>query len=76
VLTALATLLTAATEHGASSKTPFYILGGLAAVYAVAIATIGITQPDFPRTQGAARTVFAISAVIVLAAMAAAVLTG
>jgi hypothetical protein len=59
-----------------SSKTLFYILGGAAAVYAVIIAAIGITQHDFPRSQSAARGVYALSTVIVLAAMASAVITG
>ncbi len=61
-------------EHG-GSKALFYIFGGAAAVYAVAIAAIGITQPDFPRSESAARAVYAISTVVVLAAMASAVIT-
>jgi hypothetical protein len=73
VLNAL--IVFAASEGEHTSKTLFYICGGLAAVYAVAIAAIGITQPDFPRTQSAARGVFALSTVIVILAMATAVLT-
>ena len=65
-----------AAEHEESSKTPFYIAGGLLAVYAVVIATIGIRNHDFPGSQGAARGVFALSAVLVAAAMASSVLTG
>jgi hypothetical protein len=60
-------------EHG--SKTLFYILGGFAAVYAVAIAAIGITQHDFPRSESAAKAIYATSFVIVAAAMASAVIT-
>ena len=70
-----ALIVFAASEGEETSKTLFYVLGGLAAVYAVAIGMIGVTQPDFPRTQGAARAVYALSTVFVLGAMASAILT-
>ena len=73
--TVLAFLAFAAEAHGETSKTPFYVLGALAAAFAVAISVAGITQPDFPRSDGAAKAVYAVAAVIVLAVMAAAVLT-
>ena len=76
MLHALITL--AATEHGEeTSKTLFYVCGGLLAAWAVVIAAIGIRAHEtFPPSQGAARGVMAISVVLILAAMASAVLTG
>ncbi len=62
--------------HEESSKTLFYVVGGLAALYGVAIASLGIVKHDFPSSQGAARGVFALSAVVVAAAMASSVITG
>ena len=66
----------AASEGEEPSKTAFYIAGGVLAVYAVVIGFIGITQADFPRKKAQARGVMALSAVLVAAAMASAVLTG
>jgi len=57
------------------SKTPFYILGGAAAVWAVVLFAVGMRSRDFPGTAGAQRAVMAISVVLVAAAMASAVLT-
>jgi hypothetical protein len=73
----LATLLIFAQETAEheSSKTPFYILGALAAVWAIALFAVGMRSPTFPSSQAAQRGVIAVSVVIVLAAMASAVLT-
>jgi hypothetical protein len=57
------------------SKTPFYILGGAAAVWAVVLFAVGMRSRDFPGSDGAQRAVMAISVVLVAAAMASAVLT-
>ena len=67
----------AASEEGEeSSKTLFYICGGLLAVWAVVVSAIGIRAHEtFPPTPGAARGVMAISVVLILAAMATAVIT-
>jgi hypothetical protein len=65
-------LITAADE---SSKVPFFIIGGALAVYAVILATIGIQRPDFPSNMGGQRGVIALTAVIVVAAVATAILT-
>ena len=62
--------------HEESDKTLFYVLGGVAAAYGVTVASLGIVRPDFPGSKGAARGVFALSALVVLAAMASSVLTG
>jgi hypothetical protein len=73
----LATLLTfaAETSEEESSKTAFYVLGALAAVWAIALFAIGMRSPSFPGSQAAQRGVIAVSVVIVVAAMASAVLT-
>ena len=63
-------------DHEETSKTLFYVVGGIAAGYGVLLAFFGMTKPDFPKTKGAARGVFALSALVVLAAMASSVLTG
>jgi hypothetical protein len=57
------------------SKTPFYILGGAAAVWAVVLFAVGMRSRDFPGSAGAQRAVMAISVVLVAAAMTSAVLT-
>jgi hypothetical protein len=57
------------------SKTPFYILGAAAAVWAIVLFAVGMRSRDFPRTAGAQRAVMAVSVVLVAAAMASAVLT-
>ena len=62
--------------HEETSKTLFYVIGGIAAAYGVGIAALGITKPDFPGSPGAARGVFALSALVVAAAMASSVVTG
>jgi hypothetical protein len=65
-------LITAADE---SSKVPFFIIGGALAVYAVILATLGIQRPDFPSNMGGQRGVIALTAVIAVLAVAAAILT-
>lgn len=71
------TILAAVAEHAPEegSKTAFYIAAGVLAGWAVLVGVIGVTRPAFPRGEGAARGVMAISAVLVAAAMATAVLT-
>ena len=68
----MTTLLLAA---GEPSKVPFYILGGVFVVWALALAAVGLTRPAFPYNQRGARGVMAVSAVLAVLAMAAAVLT-
>ncbi|MEA2160965.1 MAG: hypothetical protein QOD66_3345 [Solirubrobacteraceae bacterium] len=57
------------------SKTPFYIAGGLLAVYAVALAAVGLTRPAFPGNAGGARAVMGLSFVLVVIAIAMAIVT-
>jgi hypothetical protein len=65
-------LLLAAEEP---SKTPFYVVGAALAAWAVLLAFVGITQPEFPRNAGGRAAVLAVSATLVAAAMAVAVIT-
>ena len=52
----------------------FHVLGGIAAIWAVLVAVIGITKEDFPK--GAAeKVVGAISVLIVVATISAAIIT-
>ncbi|GAC1437568.1 MAG: hypothetical protein NVSMB51_11920 [Solirubrobacteraceae bacterium] len=70
-----ALILLAASGLHEKSKTAFYLLGGALAVWAVVVSAIGFTKPDFPGDEGGARVVMGISAVLVVAATATAVLT-
>jgi hypothetical protein len=71
-----ALLVLAAEAAEETSKTAFYLAGGALAAWAVILAAVGLTRPEFPGSDGAARGVMAISTVLVIAAMAAAVATG
>ena len=67
----------ASEELEESSKTLFYVCGGLLAVWAVVVSAIGIRAHDnFPPTVSARNGVMAISVVLILCAMASAVITG
>ena len=72
-----AVLTLAAAEGGEeSSKALFYICGGLLAAFAVVVSAIGIKRRDtFPSGKGQQRGVIALAALLVLAAMAATVIT-
>jgi hypothetical protein len=70
-----ASILAAAESGPAKSKTAFYILGGVLAVWAVVISAVGITQPEFPGKPAQARAVMAFTALLVIAATASAVAT-
>jgi hypothetical protein len=73
----LATLLIFAqeTSEHESSKTAFYVLGALAAVWAIVLFAVGMRSPSFPGSLNAQRGVIAVSVVVVVAAMASSVLT-
>ncbi len=68
-------LLVLAAEEAEPSKTAFYLAGGLLAGWAVVLAAIGLSRPEFPGTAVAERGVIGLTAVIVLAAVATAVIT-
>jgi hypothetical protein len=73
VLQALITLAQAEEE---TSKTAFYVAGGVLAAFAVVISAIGIRGHEtFPPSRGAARAVMALAVVLVAATMASAILT-
>jgi hypothetical protein len=71
-------LVTLATDAAGeeTSKTPFYLLGGLLALYAVAISFVGLRgRASFPASVGARNGVLALTTLLVVAAMASAVLS-
>jgi hypothetical protein len=68
-------LLVFAAEEAEPSKTAFYVCGGLLAGWAVVLGVLGLRSPEFPGGASAARGVMAISALLVVATMAAAVIT-
>jgi plastocyanin len=58
------------------SKVPFYIAGGLLVLWAFTLSLgLGMRKPDFPSSLSGQRAVVAVTAVLVLAAVATAVLT-
>ena len=74
----LATLLifaTSAATEDESSKALFYIVGGLAAAWAVLLFAVGMRSERFPGSTGAFRGVIAISVLLTVAAMASSVAT-
>jgi hypothetical protein len=76
VLHALITF--AATEEGAeTSKTLFYLAGGILVLFAILVSAVGIVRRDtFPPSKGVAGGVMAVAALLVAFVMAAAVITG
>lgn len=54
--------------------TPFYVLGGVFAVWAVLVSFLGIRKHDFPSTRSAERLVIVISIVLFLAAAGSAII--
>ena len=72
--TALTAFVLAA-EKAEPSKTPFYIAGAALAAWAVAVAVIGISRPDFPGSATRSRLVMALSVVLVLTAVTTAIVT-
>ena len=71
-----ALIVFASTEGEESSKTLFYLAGGLLAVFAVVISVIGIRGIDsFPAGKAQTRGVIGIAALLVLFAAASAIIT-
>jgi plastocyanin len=59
-----------------NSKVPFYVAGGVLVAWALVVSlALGMRNPRFPGGPGGQRGVMAISAVLVLAAVASAVIT-
>ena len=60
-----------------TSKTPYYVLGSVLVVLALAVAAIGIKgHENWPATKGARNAVMGIVALVVVATMASSVITG
>ena len=68
----LSLVLAAASDS--TSKVPFFIAGGLLAVWAVTLSLIGLNRPEFPFGKPGQRAVIAISAALAVIAMAMAVI--
>lgn len=71
-------LLELASVEGAeeTSKAAFYIAGLALAGWAVVLTAIGMSRPNFPGSVAASRGVMGISAVLVVATCAAAIISG
>jgi plastocyanin len=72
----LATLQLVPILGAEKSRVPFYIAGGVLVAWALVVSLgLGLRHPDFPGSQAGERLVLAISAVLVLATVAMAVVT-
>jgi hypothetical protein len=60
----------------ATSKVPWFIAGGVLALYAVVLAYVGLHRPDFPYNSRGERAVLALSAVLAALALAMAIISG
>ncbi|HEX4364221.1 MAG TPA: hypothetical protein VHZ75_06680 [Solirubrobacteraceae bacterium] len=63
----ISTILAAAEAE--KSHTPFFIAGGVLVAFAVCVSMLGMRQPDFPSSAGAARGVMALGVALVAATM-------
>ena len=68
----ISAILLAASEP---SKVPFFITGGALAVWAVVLASLGLTRPSFPYNPRGQRAVMLISLVLMGLAIAMAIVT-
>jgi hypothetical protein len=71
----LLALLQETAEEAEPSKVPFFVCGGLFAVWAIVLFLIGMRNGSFPGGESAQRGVLAVSAVLMVAAMATSVIT-
>lgn len=71
----LLALLSLAAEEAEPSKTAFYVGGGLLVGWAIVLGVLGMMQPDFPSSEGAARGVMGVSAVLTLVALVTVLIT-
>jgi hypothetical protein len=62
-----------AADHG--SKTAFYVAGLVLAGWAVLVGGIGVARPAFAERSGTGHAVIGVTAILVVAALAAAVAT-
>jgi hypothetical protein len=68
-------VLAVTSAESQSSKTPFYIAGGLLVVLALALSALGVRSETFPSSRGAQLGVIALAVALVAAAMLTAVVT-
>ncbi|HVF77375.1 MAG TPA: hypothetical protein VNA28_03680 [Solirubrobacteraceae bacterium] len=59
-----------AAEEEHKSEAPFFIVGGMLALFAIVISIIGFKKPDFPASASAARGVMTLGLTLTLATMA------
>jgi hypothetical protein len=59
----------------ATSKLPFYLVGGALAAWAVVLAVIGLRNPEFPNDTRGQRGVIAFTFLLVAATVATAIAT-
>ena len=76
MLHAFLTFAAEAIEEEESSKALFYIAGGLLAGWAVIVSLIGIKRHENWPSEGAAKGVMGLTALLVVFAASAAVITG
>ena len=69
----LTILAQAVADETDKDSTAFYVIGGLLALFAVAVGLLGIMRPNW--NEGQARAVLGIGAVLVIGTMAAAIIT-
>ncbi len=62
-------------EGAEPSKTAFYLAGGALALWAVLLSAVGLARPGFPAGVAQFRATIAVSAVLVVACVAAVLLT-
>lgn len=55
---------------------PFWIAGGILAAWALFVSAMGVMRKDFPGSEGAARAVMGITAVLVAAAIGTGIWAG
>ena len=60
---------------GEPSKVPFYFVGGILAVVAVAVSFVGLSNPEFPGGERGSRMVQLLFLVLFVAAVATAIAT-
>jgi hypothetical protein len=68
-------LLVLAADESEPSKVPFYVCGIALVVWAIVLAAVGLTRPEFPGAATRERGVIGLTALLVVAAMATAVIT-
>lgn len=68
-------MLSAVFATAEPSKVPFFLAGGVLALWAVVLAWIGLTRPSFPNSALAERGVIVISLALAVLAVAMAIVT-